>query len=201
MPALGMPSRTFGQALAWYNVKRHLASHPRCDTKVLASAMQAKKGWAPFSALCWTALAGSGTVVKETTVPGRGKIHMLTVVEGRPNYTFAETRFATPPDWANNNYINITYKGTGSGKTYAIYFEFATNKVARYKLVDKSHRWRMVSTAYGSPRHRPYRMVSFAQGGPCASSEVGGRYDRYRLPGPVLALQVTRRAGRLVSLA
>ena len=102
MPVLGMPSRTFGQALVWYNVKRHLRSHPQCDTKALTRAMQSKKGWAPFSAHCWTALAGSGTVVKTANIRGRGKIRVLTAVKGRPNYTFAETRFATPPNWANS---------------------------------------------------------------------------------------------------
>ena len=155
-PVLGMPSRTFGQALVWYNVKRQLAAHPQCGPpRVLTSTLHTRKDWAPFSPRCWTALASSGTVVKTVNIRGRGKIHVVTAVRGRPNYTFAETDFAKPADWSNSKHINVIYKGTGSGKTYGIYFEFAPTEEAKYTIVDKSDRWQMVSLPTAMPGIAP----------------------------------------------
>jgi len=70
---------------------------------------------------------------------------VLTAAKNRPYYTFAEIHFAKPLDWLHSNSVHVTYKGTGSGKIYQIYFEFAPNEVARYAIVDNSDQWQTVS--------------------------------------------------------
>ena len=144
-PALGMPSRHFGQALVWYDVRHDLARHPKCGGVALPRGTPAQGYWQSFSADCWTAQAGPSAVVRRRTVPGRGAADVFTVVKGRPYYTFAGIQPASPLDWAHERFIHLSYKGTGSGKTYQVYFDLGSNKVALYSIADKSSRWRTVS--------------------------------------------------------
>ena len=144
-PVLGMPSRHFGQALVWYGVQHDLARHPQCGTESLMLAMPTKSDWLSFLPRCWTPSAGSGTVVRRRTLRGRGTAHVLAAVGHRPTYTFGEIHFARPLDWMHSNYIHVTYKGTGSGKVYQIYFEFSPSEVAKYSIVDDSDQWQTAS--------------------------------------------------------
>lgn len=144
-PVLGMPSRHFGQALVWYDVPHDLTQHPRCGREVLPPGTPAEGAWRPFSPDCWTAPASFSTVVRRRTVRGRGTAGVFTAVSGRRYYTFAEIHLTRPVDWMHKKDIRVTYKGTGSGKAYQIYFDFAPNEVAKYTIVDKSDRWRTVS--------------------------------------------------------
>jgi hypothetical protein len=79
-PVLGTPSRQFGQALVWYNVRRDLTQNPRCGSALLPRGTAADGYWRPFSANCWTVPASFGTLTRIQTVPGRGAATTFTVV-------------------------------------------------------------------------------------------------------------------------
>jgi hypothetical protein len=143
-PVLGTPSREFGQALVWYNVRHDLAQNPRGGGVVLPRGTAADGYWRPFSANCWTVPAGFGTLTRTRAVPGHGAATAFTAVRGRRYYTFAEIRPAKPLNWLRRRYIQVSYRGTGSHKTYQIYFDLAPDAVARFALADNSHGWHKV---------------------------------------------------------
>ena len=143
-PALGLPSKRFGQALVWYDVQRLLRRRSHCGSEAHLSAMAARKGWLSFSPDCWVAPPSFGTTVKTTTVPGKGSAGEFTAMSNRPYYTFAEMLFPRPQNWSHKKYIRMAYKGTASGKIYQIYFELSPSQVAKYALIDKSNGWRTV---------------------------------------------------------
>lgn len=144
-PVLGAPSRHFGQALAWYDVQRALARHPQCGSAALSRAMRAAGNQLPSWPHCWTITSGSGMAVRTRTVSGKRSAQLFSAARSRRYYTFADIPLATPVDWMHKKYIRVTYKGTGSGNVYGLYFEFAPNEVAKYTIVDNSNRWRSAS--------------------------------------------------------
>ena len=144
-PALGRPSATFGQALVWYNVQRALARRARCGRETHLRAMAVRQGWMSYSSQCWTAPPDYSTISQTATVPGKGTVGMYTAARNRPYYTFAEIPFTEPQNWLHKKYIRITYKGTGSGLLYQVYFELSPTVTAKYTLTDNSSRWRTVS--------------------------------------------------------
>jgi hypothetical protein len=144
-PVLGAPSRHFGQALVWYDVQRALARHPQCGSGALIRAMRAARNWLPSWPHCWAITPGSGMAVKTRTVSGKGPAQLFSAAGARRYYTLADIPLATPVDWMHKKYIRITYKGTGSGKAYGLYFELAPNEIAKYTIVDNSDGWRTVS--------------------------------------------------------
>ena len=144
-PVLGAPSRHFGQALAWYDVQRALTRHPQCSSETLIRAMRLTRNQLPTAPHCWKITPGSGMAVKTRTVSGKNPIELFSAAGVRRYYTLADIPLATRVNWMHRKYIQITYKGTGSGKAYGLYFEFAPNEVAKYTIVDNSDRWRTVS--------------------------------------------------------
>ena len=143
-PALGLPSKRFGEALVWYDVQRILHRRSRCGSEARLGTTAARRGWLSFSPNCWVAPPAFGTVVKIVSVPGKGSVREFTATRNRPYYTFAEMLFPQPQNWSHKKYVRVTYKGNASGKSFQIYFEFSPSQTAKYLLADNSKGWRTV---------------------------------------------------------
>jgi hypothetical protein len=152
-PVLGMPSRSFTQALVWYDVPHDLERQAGCSTDDIRKLIGPADVTVPdFSLSEWTVPAGDRTIVTTTAAPYEGTAPVFTAISGRSFDTFAQINYQTPQDWLNQPNIYLMYKGTGSGNVYQVVFTFGPRTPkAIYTIMDDSAGWTLVTLSTTRP--------------------------------------------------
>jgi hypothetical protein len=152
-PTLGMPSRTFSQALVWYHVPQDLTRQPGCSATEVSKFIGPDDLAAPgFSLSAWTVPAGDRTAMTTTAAPNGGMAPVFTAGTGRSFFTFAKLSYPKPQDWSSRSSISLTYKGTRSGKVFQVVFTFGSGlHSATYTIVDDSTQWKTAAFATALP--------------------------------------------------
>ena len=101
----------------------------------------------------WVVPGGSGSSVRSTAAPGGYTAPQFTAYGGRAVYAVAKISYGRPVNWAGRPYVYLRFRGTGSGHSYTVVFEFAnrTSSDARYVFSDDSTGWRTIAFPTASP--------------------------------------------------
>ncbi len=110
-------------------------------------------GQSAFSLHAWFVPRGANTQESTVVSPGATRAVQFRAVAGRTVYAVAKLNYGVAQDWSHRPYVYLEFKGTGSGNTYSVYFDFGDTGAtqARYEVVDTSSGWRDVAFPTASP--------------------------------------------------